>query len=64
MKGIKIEKCPYCESTNFTKGYQLAQGSVYPQKFGFKMGSSIEHIICKDCGSIIHSRVINIERFK
>lgn len=64
MKEIKIDKCPYCESTDFAKGYQLAQESVYPQSFGFKMGSSIEHIICKECGSIIHSKVKNIKRFK
>lgn len=64
MKEIKIDNCPYCGATEFTKGYQTAQGSIYPQTFGLKLGCPIEHTICTECGSIVHSRVTKIERFK
>lgn len=62
MKGIKIDKCPYCESTEFTKGTQAGYGAMAPNK-GF-LGSNIEHTICKECGSIVHSRVTKVDRFK
>lgn len=62
MKEIKIEECNYCGSRNLTLGYQYAQGCVYPELWGIRLGSPIEHIICKDCGSIIYSRVTKIDR--
>lgn len=64
MKAIKIEECKYCGSKNFTKGYQYAQGCVYPELWGVRLGSPVEHTICKECGSIVHSRVTKLDKFK
>lgn len=64
MEEIKIEICPYCNSTDFTKGFQYAQGRMFPDLSGFRLGSPIEHTICKNCGSIVHSKVKKLERFK
>lgn len=62
MKEIKIDKCPYCDSTEFVKGSQAGYASMNPQH-GL-LGSSIEHTICKECGSIVHSRITKPNRFK
>ena len=64
MVEIKIDECKYCGSRDLTKGYQAAQGSIYPEIWSFKLGSPIEHTICKQCGSIIYSRVTKLNRFK
>lgn len=63
MVEIKIENCPYCGSKELAWGYQSAQGAVMPKKSGFA-GSKVEHLICTECGSIVHSRVAKPEIFK
>lgn len=63
MKEIKIEECKYCGSMNLTVGYQYAQGSVYSELWGKRLCSPIEHIICKECGSILHSKVTKVDIF-
>lgn len=64
MKEIKIDECQYCGSKDLTIGYQYAQGCVYPELWGIRLGSSVEHVICKECGSIIYSKVVKKEKFK
>ncbi len=63
MIEINIENCPYCGSKELGWGYQSAQGAVMPKKSGFA-GTKLEHLICTDCGSIVHSRVAKPEIFK
>lgn len=63
MVEINIDSCPYCGSSQLAWGYQSAQGAVMPKKSGFA-GSKVEHLICTQCGSIVHSRVVNPELFK
>lgn len=63
MIEINIENCPYCGSKELGWGYQSAQGAVMPKKSGFA-GTKVEHLICTDCGSIVHSRVAKPEIFK
>ncbi|MDD5934894.1 MAG: hypothetical protein PUC65_04895 [Clostridiales bacterium] len=63
MIEINIENCPYCGSKELGWGYQSAQGAVMPKKSGFA-GSKVEHLICTECGSIVHSRVAKPEIFK
>ena len=63
MVEIKIENCPYCGSEDMGWGYQSAQGAMTTGKSGFA-GSKIEHLICTECGSIVHSRVAKPELFK
>lgn len=64
MKKIVISTCPYCKSQNLALGFQNDKGSVYADIRGGVFGSQIEHIICKDCGSIVYSRVIKPDMFK
>lgn len=63
MVEIKIENCPYCGSGELGWGYQSAQGAMITGKSGFA-GSKVEHLICTECGSIVHSRVAKPELFK
>ena len=63
MKNIIIKECPYCGSDNLTKGYQAGDGMMYKDRIG-AFGSVIEHTVCKDCGSIVYSKVEKIEILK
>ena len=63
MQEILIKECPYCGGNDFGEGYQLAQGSIVKNLWAFK-ASKVTHIICKACGSIVHSRIEDPERFE
>ena len=57
------QECPYCGSTNLTKGYQMGDGMIYRDKAG-AFGTVVEHTVCKDCASIIYSKVERPEILK
>lgn len=63
MKNIIIEECPYCGSKNLTKGYQTNDGMMFKDKVA-AFGTVIEHTVCKDCASIIYSKVEKTEILK
>jgi ribosomal protein L32 len=60
---INISKCPFCGGTQFAHGYQNGYAAITRAKSLFKT-SSIEHIICLSCGSIVNSRVKRINKFR
>lgn len=66
MEKIKFEQCPYCKSTNIAVGYQLGAGQMFADLYAYQSSgecSGIEHLICKDCHSILHSRVTKTDMF-
>lgn len=63
MKKIVFEKCPYCNSDKLVLGFQIGNAVAYPDVRGGMFGSRIEHLICKDCGSIVYSRVLKPDMF-
>ncbi|MDT8717678.1 hypothetical protein IAI10_13485 [Clostridium sp. 19966] len=66
MNKIQIDVCPFCKSNNIAIGYQLGEGRIFADVYAYhstKDCANIEHLICKDCGSIIHSRVTKTEIF-
>lgn len=63
MKKIVFEKCPYCNSENLVLGFQIGNAVAYPDVRGGMFGSKIEHLICKECGSIVYSRVLKPDMF-
>lgn len=63
MKNIIIKECPYCGSSDLTKGYQLKDGMVYRDKAG-AFGTVVEHTVCKECASIVYSKVEKPEILK
>jgi hypothetical protein len=63
MKEVKIEKCQFCGGTIFGNGFQISQGCIMTGHTGLK-GSKVTHLICKTCGSIIHSKVEKPEMFE
>ncbi len=66
MNQINLERCPYCNSNNIGVGYQLGNGQMFADLYAYQSTgdcSNIEHLLCKDCGSILHSRVVRVDMF-
>lgn len=66
MNNISIQKCPFCNSSNIGVGYQLGNGQIFADIYAYHSTRDcavVEHLICKECGSIIHSRVTNTDMF-
>lgn len=64
MKRIVYKECPYCKSQNIAYGYQVGEADVFADIRGGVFGTHIEHTICRDCGSIIYSRVLKTDFLK
>ena len=64
MKKIVIEECPYCGSDLLVYGYQANGGNMANDSRGSVFGSPIQHIICRECGSIAYSCVLKPDLFK
>lgn len=64
MKRIVFSQCPYCKSENIVYGYQMGEADVFSDIRGGMFGTHIEHTICRDCGSIIYSRVLKTDFLK
>ncbi len=64
MKKIVFEECPYCGSKFLVYGYQCDNAAAYTDVRGGVFGSPIQHIICQECGSIVHSSVLKPDIFK
>lgn len=66
MKEIAIETCPYCGGTRFLKGYTVSSYGIFPiSSFaGSGKGSPLEHTVCEECGSIVHTRVMKINKLR
>lgn len=66
MNNISIDCCPFCHSNNIGVGYQLGSGRIFADVYAYHSTrdcANVEHLICKDCGSIIHSRVTKTDIF-
>ncbi len=62
-----ITQCPYCQSNNLGIGYQMGEGSLFADEYAYHTSyasSPIVSVICKECGSILHSRVTKPELFR
>lgn len=62
----ELKQCVYCNSTNIGIGYQLGNGQLFADLYAYSSTrdcSAIEHILCKDCGSILRSRVVKTDMF-
>ena len=51
---VKVEKCPECGSRNLGTGRLQGYASMYAAPF---KSSSMEALICSDCGLVIELRV-------
>lgn len=57
---IQINNCPFCGGTELIKGYQSGYGAIFGESS--VCGSALYHIVCRNCGSIVHSYVDNPEK--
>lgn len=60
---LPIQKCPYCGCTEFVVGYQNAEGMVMYKKIGM-FGKLLRHLICRNCGIIVCSKVDSTDKFE
>lgn len=58
---ITITQCPFCGGTEFVEGYQAGYGAVTGRE-SIWTGQYLRHIICRNCGSVVHSYVDNPEK--
>ena len=56
----EYKQCPYCDGKAFLEIEQAGHGAATRVGFFFKT-SNIIHLVCRDCGSIIHSRVKRLD---
>ena len=59
---IPIKQCPYCGSKDLGSGWQQDQGLVTYKRSGL-FGNPVRHIICRRCGGILYSQVLNAHRY-
>ena len=60
MKHITVNKCPYCGGTEFVRGVQEYQGSIYGEN-EWAAGQPLYHVICLDCGCSVLTYVAQPE---
>ncbi len=58
---IKITKCPFCGGTEFVYGYQADYGAITGSE-SVLTSQTLRYIICRNCGSVVHSYVDNPEK--
>ncbi len=58
---IVINNCPFCGGTEFVEGYQSGYGALTGTE-SLLASSTLYHIICRNCGSVVHSYVENPEK--
>lgn len=59
-KAPEFTACPYCEGTRFTEIIQSGNAAAMRVGHIFKTAELI-HVVCLNCGGIIHSRVKRID---
>lgn len=60
--GKAVLKCPYCDGTEMIEAYQGGYAHIYAIDSSLR-GSSLYHLICRDCGTIVRSFVKDPELF-
>ena len=58
---IKISECPFCRGSEFLEAKQEAYGSLTSCESVW-LGSSLYHVICRRCGSVVRSYVKDPEK--
>ena len=61
IHSIEIKNCPFCGGTEFVEGYQSGYGAILSIE-SILSSQVLRHIICRNCGSVIHSYVTNPEK--
>jgi len=59
---IQIKQCPFCGGTEFVYGYQAGYGAIMRDQSLLAAGQALRYIICRNCGSVVHSYVDNPEK--
>lgn len=57
---IQINNCPFCGGTELIHAEQNSYGSIYGESM--LTGCILRHIVCRNCGSVVHSYVDDPEK--
>lgn len=62
MKEFIIEKCPHCKGAEFVKGYGIQ--AIYPSSLFANAlhAGKLEYTVCRECGGVVHIRVMDVEK--
>lgn len=63
MEKVNITRCQYCGGHDIGIGYQTPAIGISVGKSGLT-GCGLEYLLCKECGSVLHSKVKRPEIFK
>lgn len=58
---IVITNCPFCGGMEFVEGYQSGYAAM-TGKDSILSGATLRHVICRNCGSVVHSYVDDPEQ--
>lgn len=58
---IKTYQCPFCNGTQFVKGYQAYHGAVISMESSLRT-QYLYHDICLTCGNVARSYVLEPEK--
>lgn len=59
----KITECPKCGGTELGKGQHKGYAGMFPNKLSLSR-STVEYLLCTDCGFIIEGYVKKPRKFK
>ena len=62
-KSTEVTECPKCGGKELGKGIHQGYAVMAPAN-KMRFGSSVEYILCTDCGYIIESYVTKPNKFK
>ncbi len=62
MDTQKTNNCPFCGGTELIKGYQRGYGAIFGESSLRYYSSTLCHIVCRNCGSVVHSYVDDPEK--
>lgn len=57
----EFSQCPYCGGTEFCEAKSNSSDGQVTRVGTIIRSSPLVHVICLQCGSVIHSRVENVE---
>jgi len=59
-KAPEFTACPYCDGKQFFEVVQAGEAAVTRVNHFFRV-SKLVHLVCRECGSVIHTRVHRID---
>ncbi|MCR5607549.1 MAG: hypothetical protein K6G26_00615 [Lachnospiraceae bacterium] len=63
MRDKYVQECPFCNGTEMVTGCQQGYASVTSTHSIWSVGKKLNHVFCRNCGSLVRSYVDDPEKF-